>query len=145
MPKLHTLPQPPEVRILPMDSVKEFKTLKAVREFFLKELPLGECDYCYRKSGLNTKSGAIVLFQFKAKLVALAKYKDIESWNSPKSIDNRLYYGRFFFNASSIMVFDPISLDVVQNTGRRSSDSVRQSLDWTPGVTGHFGCMPAAE
>ena len=67
---------PPEVCIMPMDSVKEFPDWsieKLQHEFFLEDLPFRpDSEYLFHKRGLAAEPGTVVLFQFRGFLVASA-------------------------------------------------------------------------
>ncbi len=106
---------PPEVRILPMDSRKEFEGKDAEevqKEFFLKKLPLERNGcYWYCKKGLRAKPGAVVLFQYGGSLIASAVF--IRSIEFPRRRYGR-YKGVFHFEANSIRVFNPVHADEVR-------------------------------
>ena len=112
---------PPEVRILPMDSVKEFPDWsieKLQHEFFLEKLPFRpDSEYLFHKAGLAAVSGTVVLFQFRAFLVASAVLSDVERFEKPKieiyNGERFVYEGALYFEPTSIRIFDPIGTDVV--------------------------------
>src|SRR3954470_19653054 len=64
----------PAVRILPMsDQADGFRgrTVEDVqRGCFLRDLPRGKGRWRYQASGLNAQPGTVVLFQFKARIIA---------------------------------------------------------------------------
>lgn len=68
----------PSVRILPMsDQIEGFRgrTIEDVqRDVFLRDLPANGGRFRYRKSGLNAPAGAVVLFQFQARIIASATF-----------------------------------------------------------------------
>ncbi len=116
---------PAAVRILPMDSQEEFPDWSIERlqhEFFLEDLPFrtdGRTygEYWFHKSGLAAKQGTVVLFQFRGSLIASAVLNNVERFEKPK-IEvcdgvSYVYEGAFYFEPSSITVFDPVGADVV--------------------------------
>lgn len=110
---------PPVVRILPMDSQDEpdFKGRSATEvqhEYFLGKLlgpdrPAGK--YWYHRSGLKLQRGARVLFQFNGAIIASAVLVGAERFRTPEEGG---YNGAMYFDPNSIMVFKPVSVDVVR-------------------------------
>lgn len=113
---------PPAVRILPMDSVKEFPDWsieKIQHEFFLEDLPLrSDGEYLFHKAGLEAVSGTVVLFQFRGYIVAKAVLKDIRRFENPtvKNYNGErfVYDGALYFKPTSIYVFDRVGPDVIR-------------------------------
>lgn len=114
---------PSEVRILPMDSVKEFPDWsieKLQHEFFLGELPFRpDSEYLFHKTGLAAASGTVVLFQFRGFLVASAVLRDVRRFEKPRvEIHNEerfVYEGALYFEPTSIRIFDPVGPEVVRS------------------------------
>jgi hypothetical protein len=117
------------VRILPMDKHNEFKEqeIEEVQErFFLKDLPYrkdkyGTGKFLYKKSAMNAEPGTIVLFQYDNKIIALAELTLIQKFNKPqigddydKSLPREEYNGAYYFEPTSIVVFDPINSKQIQ-------------------------------
>jgi len=100
----------PGIRLLPMaDSDPEFteQSIQEVQEWFKKELPYRDFNYT---KGLNAERGTLVLFQYKAHVVASAILEEKIVFN--KKLD-AVYRGAYRFIPSSIAVFNPInSLDM---------------------------------
>jgi len=102
------------IRILPMDKKYEFNdlTFQEVQDaFFLDELPKrkdihGQGKYCYKKQGMSADEGStLVLFQYDNQIIACADLNKIIKLSSPEDV----YHGAFYFEPSSIKVFNPIS------------------------------------
>ena len=106
---------PPAVRILPMDSIREFsgrKIEEVQHQFFLGELlrqdrPPGK--YWYHASGLQAPRGTAVLFQYSNFLVADARFQRTERFPEPEDD----YNGALYFDPKTIRVFDPVPSDIV--------------------------------
>lgn len=111
---------PTMVRILPMDRKVEFSeygdNIKRVQDqFFIKELPsrpdnLWQGKYRYRAEGMNAEPGTVVLFQYYGKVIASAVLNNIDK--SPQVEEG--YYGAYFFDPSSIQIFEPVSSDEIK-------------------------------
>ena len=112
---------PVAVRILPMDSQREFPDWSIERlqnEFFLEDLPSRpEGEFIYHKSGLAAEPGAVVLFQFRGSIIASAVLRDVRRFEKPKVevYDGARfeYDGAYYFDRSSITVFDPVDAGAV--------------------------------
>lgn len=121
---------PPMVRILPMDRKFEFKNWsieKVQRNFFLQDLPNKEANgrkgrYLYKEKGMVADKGSVVLFQYDNMIIASAILTYIEKFDEPQYGDDDAddsyydkvkYTGAFYFEPSSITVFDPINSDEV--------------------------------
>lgn len=107
--------KPPMVRILPMDRTDEFGNweIKRVQEdYFLKTLPDDRNGkYFYKKHGMDAPTGTVVLFQYDNNIVASARYLESEEFSQP--VDNE-YYGAYYFEPNSIVVFNPVSRDEIK-------------------------------
>ena len=130
---------PPELRILPMDSVKEFPDWsieKLQHEFFLEDLPFRpDSEYLFHKAGLVAVPGAVVLFQFRGFIVASAILKDVRRFEKPRvkiyNGESFVYEGALYFEPTSIRVFDHVGPDVVRRIWPEFTrfDRVKQRLD----------------
>ena len=121
----------PAVRLLPMsDRQPGFagKSIERVQsEFFLRRLPAGGGRYRYPSSGLNAGRGAIVLFQFKARVVASAVFLHDERYE-------RLtggFAGVLHFDPSSVRTFEPVDAEAMRAVwpGFRAFGHVKQTLN----------------
>ena len=108
------------VRILPMDQEYEFvqASIKEVQnDFFLKELPSrkdlhGQGKYCYKTKGMQADEGTtLVLFQYDNKIIACSDLYKVIKLEVPEDV----YHGAFYFNPSSIKVFDEVSNEDINN------------------------------
>ena len=121
---------PPEVRILPMDSKKEFPcpwtVEKLQNDFFLGDLA-DDGVYMYQKRGMVADPGSIVLFQFHSRIVAYGELEDTEPYDRPYLHANGLiYFGEFRFRVPTISVFTPIDADEMQAIWGRASNRYKQ-------------------
>lgn len=73
------------------------------REFFLGRLSRANGRFRYPKSGLDTERDAIVLFQFKARIIALARFVRDEKFDRPTDG----FAGVMHFEVASIRTFEP--------------------------------------
>jgi hypothetical protein len=107
--------QPPSIRILPMsDKQSGFQglTLDQVQTtFFLKDLPAHKGLYHYRSAGLNAPHGTLVLFQFKAHIVAGATFRRDEKFERPL----HGHAGILHFDPASIRTFTPLDLAAMRH------------------------------
>lgn len=98
------------IRILPMsDNDPEFigKTIEDLQQWFRNELPYRNYNF---KKGMNAVRGTLVLFQYKAHIIASALLDEKIIYNEP--LDGG-YTGYYSFIPSSIAIFNPInSLDM---------------------------------
>ena len=105
---------PPEIRILPMTinsaTHKNCHSVKDLQDkFFLGLLPSRERNgrYLYTRRKINSKPGAVILFQANSSIIASAEYIGIQPLK--KSVEG--YNGYMVFDVNSIQVFDPIYHD----------------------------------
>src|SRR5688572_28194866 len=104
---IHMKPKYP-VRILPMNREEHghVSTKRLQQKFFLRDLAHRPRGYYYRKKrGLKARAGAIVLFQYRAKIVGLAELTGFKKFDEPKGE----YHGKYYFRPRSIRVFAPVS------------------------------------
>lgn len=102
---------PAEIRVLPMSKNEEFPEWSIVevqQNYFLKDLIEQEGYYYYRKVGMQSANGSLVLFQFDNAIIAAARLLDVEKYETP--VDG-LYYGAYIFDANSVSAFEPITYD----------------------------------
>jgi CBS domain-containing protein len=108
---------PPEIRIIPMTinsfTHEDCHSVKDLQEkFFLGLLSSRERNGFYRYTGkkINSKSGAVMLFQSNSSIIASAVYLGIKPVEKP--VDG--YNGYMVFDVNSIQVFDPIYQDAMR-------------------------------
>ncbi len=108
---------PPEIRIIPMTinsfTHEDCHSVKDLQEkFFLGLLSSRERNGFYRYAGkkINSKSGAVMLFQSNSSIIASAVYLGIKPLEKP--VDG--YNGYMVFDVNSIQVFDPIYQDAMR-------------------------------
>ena len=103
-------PEMPAVRILPMsDRAPGFvgKGIERVqRETFLRDLPACGGRFRYRSSGLSARPGTIVLFQYRARVIAMATFVRDQKFEHPR----RGHGGVLHFDAASIRTFEPVDV-----------------------------------
>ena len=98
-----------------MDRVYEFEDWeieKVQEDYFLKTLPDDrDGEYLYKTLGMKAPKGTVVLFQYDNSIIALARFIKAEEFSQPV---NNAYYGAYYFDPNSIVVFDPISRDEIK-------------------------------
>ena len=80
------------------------------RRTFLRDLPKCKGRFRYGSSGLNATPGTIVLFQFKARIVASAVFLRDERYDKPV----KGYGGAMYFDVRSIRTFDPLDVEAMR-------------------------------
>jgi hypothetical protein len=104
----------PSIRILPMsDKIDGFRgrTIEDVqRDVFLRDLPRRGGRFRYRATGLKAPAGTLVLFQFKARVIASATLIRDEKFDPPRPP----HTGALHFDPASIRVFDPVDVDAMR-------------------------------
>jgi hypothetical protein len=105
----------PAIRIWPMsDQIEGFRgrSIEDVqRNVFLKRLPRTmKGRWRYGSSGLNADPGTIVLFQFKARIIALATFLRDERYEKPI----RGNAGEIAIDPKSIRTFDPLDVEAMR-------------------------------
>jgi hypothetical protein len=100
----------PSIRIWPMsDKLEGFRgrSIEDVQSrLFLADLPACGGRYRYPHVGLNADPGTVVLFQYRARIIASAVFLRDEKFDRPK----RGCAGAIFVDVKSIRTFDPIDL-----------------------------------
>jgi hypothetical protein len=123
----------PAVRIFPMsDKIKGFRgrSIEAVQQdVFLRRLPAMKGRYRYRSSGLNADPGTVVLFQFKARIIASAIFLRDEKFEKPKDECS----GAMYFDVESFRTFEPLDVEAMKKVwpGFRAFGHVKQALNPT--------------
>ena len=124
---------PPAIRILPMsDKIDGFRGLSIAdvqSHIFLRKLPAMKGRFPYRSSGLKAASGTVVLFQFKARIVASAIFLRDEKFDCPIGDCN----GAMFFDVKSFRTFKPLDVEAMRKIWPRfgSFGHVKQRLNPT--------------
>ncbi len=128
----------PGVRILPMsDRVKGFaeRSVEEVQRWcFLGGLPRGNGRWRYRGAGLNADPGTVVLFQFRARIIASAVFLRDEKFERAKGGVG----GVIYFEVGSILTFEPVDVEGMRKVwaGFRRFGHVKQFLN--PGSYPNF-------
>lgn len=121
----------PAVRILPMsDKEKSFRTrsIEDVQQIcFLRELPEMDGRYRYRKTGLSADPGTVVLFQYKARIIANAVFLRDDKFDRPVGGHG----GALYFDPKSFRVFDPVDVETMRKAwpSFRGFGHVKQALN----------------
>jgi hypothetical protein len=76
------------------------------RDLFLRDLPTREGRWRYRKAGLSADPGTVVLFQFKARVIASAVFLRDEPFERPV----RGSAGALYFEPASFRTFEPVDV-----------------------------------
>lgn len=124
----------PAVRILPMsDKAEGFRgrSIEQVQKgVFLRNLPSHKGRYRYPSSGLNAAPGTIVLFQYRARIIASAVFLRDEKFDQPIGG----YGGAIHFDAKSFRTFDPLDVQAMRKVwpSFRGFGHVKQFLN--PGL-----------
>jgi hypothetical protein len=109
----------PAVRIWPMsDKLESFRgrTIEDVqRGCFLRDLPRCNGRYRYPKIGLNAEPGTVVLFQYRARIIASAVFLRDEKYPRPRGG----FAGAIQLDASSIRTFDPLDVEKMRRVWPR--------------------------
>ena len=104
----------PAVRVLPMsDKAPGFRgrSNKYVQaNCFLRDLPAMRGRWRYPSLGLNADPGTVVLFQYRARIVASAIFLRDEKFDRPR----RGYAGALHFDPASIRTFEPLDVEALR-------------------------------
>jgi hypothetical protein len=123
----------PAVRILPMsDKTEGFRgrSIEDVQQdIFLRKLPAMNGRYRYPSAGLNAEPGTIVLFQYRARIIASAMFLRDERFERPVGG----YSGAIYFDAKSFRTFDPLDVPAMRKVwpSFRGFGHVKQFLNPT--------------
>ena len=110
----------PSIRIFPMSEQRPgFRGLSiedVQQRLFLRDLPR-KCDgrWHYQKSGLNALPGTLVLFQYRARIIASAVFIRDEKFERPK----RGSAGVLHFDAGSFRTFTPLDVPAMRQVWPR--------------------------
>jgi hypothetical protein len=101
----------PAVRILPMsariDGFRGLSIADVQRRYFLKRLPGRGGRFRYRSTGLSARPGTVVLFQFRARVIASAVFVRDEKFERPAGGSK----GALHFEPSSFRTFAPVDAE----------------------------------
>jgi len=99
------------------------------RNCFLRDLPRDNGRYLYPSAGLNADPGTVVLFQFRARIIASAIFLRDEKFPRPK----RGYSGAIYFDPQSFRTFDPLDVEAMRKVWPhfRAFGHVKQFLNPT--------------
>jgi hypothetical protein len=124
----------PSIRIWPMsDKIEGFRgrSIEDVqRNLFLRRLPNSmKGRWRYSSSGLNAEPGTVVLFQFKARIIASGVFLRDEKFEKPIRGDA----GEIAIDPKSIRIFDPLDLLAMRKVwpSFRAFGHVKQHLNPT--------------
>lgn len=123
----------PSIRILPMsDKIPGFRgrSIEQVqKQCFLRDLPARGGRFRYQKTGLNAPPRTLVLFQFKARIVAAAVFRRDEKYEQP----TRGYGGALHFDPASVRTFQPLDVAAMRKVwpAFRAFGHVKQHLNPT--------------
>jgi hypothetical protein len=97
------------------------------RGCFLRDLAARKGRYRYPSAGLNAVPGSVVLFQFKARIIASAVFRRDEKFERPIGG----YAGALHFDVESIRTFDPLDIETMCKVwpGIRAFGHVKQFLN----------------
>ena len=124
----------PAIRIWPMsDKIKGFRgrSIEDVqRDLFLRALPtVMNGRWRYQRTGLNAEPGTVVLFQFKARIIASGVFLRDEKFGRPIRGRN----GEIAFDPESFRTFDPLDVEAMRKVwpSFRAFGHVKQYLNPT--------------
>src|SRR5690348_4360000 len=124
----------PAIRIWPMsDKIEGFRgrSIEDVqRNVFLRKLPnTMKGRWHYGSSGLNADPGTLILFQFKARIIAMATFLRDEKYEKPI----RGNAGEIAIDPKSIRTFDPIDIEAMRKVwpSFRAFGHAKQALNPT--------------
>jgi len=126
------------MRIWPMsDKIRGFrgKSIAQVQaDCFRRDLPKAGGVFSYRSAGLHSPAGTVVLFQFRARIIASAVLLRDEKFTSPRAGRR----GRLHLDVGSIRTFEPLDLAGMRQIwpGIRPFGHVKQVLN--PTLYGKF-------
>ena len=133
----------PGVRILPMsDRAPGFvgKSIERVqRDVFLRGLPKNGGRFRYRATGLSARAGTIILFQYRARIIASARFICDEKFPRPRATAKGAepakprYGGVLRLDVASIETFEPLGVEAMRKAwpGFRGFGHVKQALNAT--------------
>jgi hypothetical protein len=112
------------------DKLRGFRgrTIEQVQQaIFLRQLPAMGGRWRYGSAGLNADPGTLVLFQFKARIIASAVFLRDEKFDRPV----RGSAGEIYFDPQSFRVFDPLDVQMMRKAwpSFRAFGHVKQHLN----------------
>lgn len=122
---------PVSVRIWPMsDKLEGFgdRSIEDVQaRLFRRDLVRCGGRFSYPRMGLAAPAGTVVLFQFKARIIASALFLRDEKFPHPR----RGCAGQMHFDPASIRTFDPVAAETLRKTwpAFRAFGHVKQRLN----------------
>jgi hypothetical protein len=124
----------PAVRILPMSERREGFRGRSIddvqRNVFLRDLPRAcRGRWRYASGGLNAGPGTVVLFQFRARIIASAVFLRDEKFERPRGNSA----GALHFDPASFRTFEPLDVEAMRKVwaGFRAFGHVKQFLNPT--------------
>lgn len=123
----------PSVRILPMSDKADGFRGRSIEQVqagcFLRDLPGCNGRWHYRASGLNAEPGTLVLFQFKARIIASGVFLRDEKFERPKGNHG----GAIYFEPRSFRTFEPLDVEAMRKVwpAFRAFGHVKQHLNPT--------------
>lgn len=121
----------PAVRIWPMSDKLEGFRRRSIEDvqtrLFLRDLPRHGGRYRYPSAGLNAEPGTIVLFQYKAHVIASATFLRDEKFARPVDGCN----GAIYVDVASIRTFEPVDQAAIRKAwpSFRAFGHVKQYLN----------------
>ena len=103
------------------------RTIEDVQaQCFLRDLPRMKGRFRYPSVGLDAQAGTIVLFQYRARIIASAVFLRDEKFDRPK----RGCAGELHLDPESIRTFDPVDIETMRKAwpSFRAFGHVRQFL-----------------
>ena len=97
------------------------------RGLFLRDLPKRGGRYRYPSSGLNAEPGSVVLFQYRARIIASAVFLRDEKFERPVGG----YGGTLYFDVASLRTFEPLDVEAMRSVwpSFRAFGHVKQYLN----------------
>jgi len=97
------------------------------RGLFLRDLPKRGGRYRYPSSGLNAEPGTVVLFQYRARIIASGVFLRDEKFERPVGG----YAGALYFDVASLRTFDPLDVEAMRKVwpSFRAFGHVKQYLN----------------
>jgi hypothetical protein len=123
----------PAIRILPMSDKTEGFRGRSIQDvqarLFLRDLPKCGGRFRYPRAGLNAAPGTVVLFQYRARVIASAVFLRDEKFDKPI----RGSGGAMYFDVKTFRTFDPLDVDAMRTVwpGFRAFGHVKQFLNPT--------------
>lgn len=97
------------------------------RRLFLRDLPKSGGRWTYARVGLSADPGTIVLFQYRAHIMASAVFLRDEKFARPRNGSS----GTIYFDPASIRTFDPVDAEALRKAwpSFRAFGRVRRALN----------------